>query len=46
MNSFIFNFLSFIVTDYDVDGGLDLDIFDINEGMQKDALCFPMCRKL
>uniref|UniRef100_A0A3Q1HYM6 Metalloendopeptidase n=1 Tax=Anabas testudineus TaxID=64144 RepID=A0A3Q1HYM6_ANATE len=42
MNSFIFNFLSFIVTDYDVDGGLDLDIFDINEGMQKDALCFPM----
>lgn len=33
INNFILNFLSFIVTDYDVDGGRDLDIFDINEGM-------------
>lgn len=29
-----FNFLTSAFIDYDVDGGRDLDIFDINEGMQ------------
>lgn len=33
---FTFIFIS-TYTDYDVDGGRDLDIFDINEGMQKEG---------
>lgn len=38
---FFYTFLLiFTFADYDVDGGRDLDIFDINEGMKKEENIF------